>query len=98
MAVGKNTGIPVKKEESSGVKIPVSYTHLDVYKRQMYTFKITDPLAFYAHVAGNVEQRYTKAQLMEQCDMEFVNALDTALSMCSDEGFQYNELPKKRRV
>lgn len=85
-----------------GSATPMPYndpTYRGIYIRYfgMYTFKITDPLAFYAHVAGNVEQRYTKAQLMEQCDMEFVNALDTALSMCSDEGFQYNELPKKQR-
>ncbi|MEG0095580.1 MAG: hypothetical protein RR670_06030 [Erysipelotrichaceae bacterium] len=61
-----------------------------------YTFKVSDPLVFYANVSGNISNEYTKEALMEQCDAEFVNALDTTLSKCSDEGYQYNDLPKKQ--
>lgn len=85
-----------------GSATPMPYndpTYRGIYIRYfgMYTFKIVDPLAFYANVAANVEHSYTKDQLMQQCDLEFVNALDSTLSMCSDEGYQYNELPKKQR-
>ena len=85
-----------------GSATPMAYhdpTYRSIYIRYfgMYTFKISDPLVFYANVAGNVEDVYTKSQLLEQCDMEFINALDTALSMCSDEGYQFNDLPKKQR-
>ena len=33
---------------------------------------------------------------MQQCDAEFVNALDTALAKCGDEGYQFSDLPKRQ--
>lgn len=84
-----------------GSATPMPYrdpTYRGIYIRYFgqYTFKVSDPLVFYANVSGNVVNEYTKKQLMEQCDAEFVNALDVALSMCSDEGYQFNDLPKKQ--
>ncbi len=32
---------------------------------------------------------------MQQCDAEFVNALDTALAECADQGYVFSDLPKK---
>ncbi|MFV0395241.1 MAG: SPFH domain-containing protein [Coprobacillaceae bacterium] len=85
-----------------GTPTPMAYndpTYRGIYIRYfgMYSFKVVDPICFYANVAGNVSEVYTKDQLMTQSQAEFVNALDTAIAMCSDEGFQYNDLPKRQR-
>ena len=58
-----------------------------------YTFRIQDPVRFYANLSGNVSDVYTKTQLMQQCDAEFVNALDTALAECADQGYVFSDLP-----
>ena len=85
-----------------GSATPMSYndpTYRSIYIRYFgtYSFKISDPLAFYANISGNVTNVYTKNELMQQCDAEFVGALDEALAKCSDEGFQFNDLPKRQR-
>lgn len=85
-----------------GSASPMPYndpTYRGIYIRYYgsYTFKIMDPLAFYMNVAGNVQNRYTKEELMEQCNLEFINALDEAFAKCSDENYQYNDLPKRQR-
>ena len=85
-----------------GSQTPMSYndpTYRGIYIRYFgsYTFKIKDPILFYSSVAGNVTNTYTKQQLMEHADMEFIAALDETLAKCSDEGYQYNDLPKRQR-
>lgn len=84
-----------------GSATPMPYkdpTYRGIYIRYFgqYTFKIKDPIRFYTNIAGNVKDTYTKEELMSQCQAEFVNALDTALAKCSDEGYQFNDLPKKQ--
>lgn len=85
-----------------GSATPMPYndpTYRSIYIRYFgsYTFKITDPIRFYSNVCGNVKDMYTKEELMKQCDLEFVNALDETLAKCSDEGYQFNDLPKRQR-
>lgn len=84
-----------------GSATPMPYndpTYRGIYIRYFgqYTFKISDPIRFYTNIAGNVKDTYTKEELMSQCQAEFVNALDSTLAKCSDEGYQYNDLPKKQ--
>ncbi|MDD3049154.1 MAG: SPFH domain-containing protein [Bacilli bacterium] len=84
-----------------GSATPMAYkdpTYRGIYIRYFgqYSFKIADPIRFYSNIAGNVRDVYTKEELMRQCQAEFVNALDTTLAKCSDEGYQYNDLPKKQ--
>ncbi|NBK96837.1 MAG: SPFH domain-containing protein [Erysipelotrichia bacterium] len=84
-----------------GSASPMPYkdpTYRGIYIRYFgqYSFKISDPIRFYTNIAGNVENEYTKTELMSQCQAEFVNAIDTALAKCSDEGYQFNDLPKKQ--
>lgn len=62
-----------------------------------YSFKITDPIVFYTSIAGNVTDVYTREQLRSMCTDEFMTALDTALAMCSQEGFKFSQLPMKQR-
>ena len=84
-----------------GSASPMPYkdpTYRGIYIRYFgqYSFKISDPIRFYSNIAGNVSDTYTKSELMSQCQAEFVNALDTAIAKCSDEGYQFNDLPKKQ--
>lgn len=84
-----------------GTSTPMPYkdpAYRGIYIRYFgqYSFRIVDPIRFYTNIAGNVKEEYTKEELMSQCQAEFVNALDTALAKCSDEGYQYNDLPKKQ--
>lgn len=62
-----------------------------------YSFKITDPVAFFAAIAGNVSDVYTREQLTSACTDEFMTALDTALSMCAADGVKFSHLPSKQR-
>lgn len=84
-----------------GSATPMPYhdpVYRNIYIRYFgqYTFRIQDPIRFYSNLSGNVRDSYTKSQLMQQCDAEFVNALDTALAKCGDEGYQFSDLPKKQ--
>ena len=84
-----------------GSATPMPYhdpVYRNIYIRYFgqYTFRIQDPIRFYANLSGNVSDSYTKTQLMQQCDAEFVNALDTALAKCGDEGYQFSDLPKRQ--
>ncbi len=84
-----------------GTASPMAYkdpTYRGIYIRYFgtYTFKISDPVRFFTNIAANVSDVYTKDELMNQCKAEFINALDTALAKCADQGYQYNDLPKKQ--
>ena len=84
-----------------GSATPMPYhdpVYRNIYIRYFgqYTFRIQDPIRFYANLSGNVSDSYTKTQLMQQCDAEFVNALDTALAKCGYEGYQFSDLPKRQ--
>lgn len=84
-----------------GSATPMAYkdpTYRGIYIRYFgqYTFKITDPIIFYSNISGNVTSIYTKTELMQQAQAEFVNALDVSIARCADEGYQYNDLVKKQ--
>ncbi|MBO7514282.1 MAG: SPFH domain-containing protein, partial [Lachnospiraceae bacterium] len=59
-----------------------------------YTFKIVNPLLFYANVCGNVEAAYNKSNLTNQMRTEFVDALAPALSRVSDLEIRPSKLPQ----
>ena len=62
-----------------------------------YSFKICDPLIFFSALSGSVSDTYTRASLESICTDEFMTALDTALALCSNEGYKFSELPKRQR-
>ncbi len=86
-----------------GTQTPMPYddpyykTALYIRYFGQYSFKITDPILFYSHISGNVSDVYTREQLRGICTDEFMTALDTALAMCSTEGFKFSQLPLKQR-
>ena len=62
-----------------------------------YSFRICDPLIFFSALSGSVSDTYTRASLESLCTDEFLTALDTALALCSNEGYKFSELPKRQR-
>jgi membrane protease subunit (stomatin/prohibitin family) len=62
----------------------------------VYSFKIIDPLRFYASIAGNVRESYTAGELSEQSDTEFYTALDTSLGKLAVDGVKFSQLTSKQ--
>ena len=84
-----------------GSSSPMAYPdpeYKNIYIRYfgVYSFKISDPFAFISNIAGNVSDVYTKEQLMEQANAEFVSALDVALQGCASDGVVFSSLPSKQ--
>lgn len=58
----------------------------------VYSYKIADPLLFYANVCGNVEQDYTRDELDGQLKTEFISALQPAFGKLSDQEMRPNQI------
>lgn len=58
----------------------------------VYSYKIADPLLFYANVCGNVEQDYTREELDSQLKSEFISALQPAFGRLSELGLRPNQI------
>lgn len=58
-----------------------------------YSFKISDPIRFYSHVAGNISGIYRKDNLESQLKTELLSALQPAFFEIARQGIRYYELP-----
>ena len=58
----------------------------------VYSYKIANPLLFYANVCGNVEQDYTRDELDGQLKTEFISALQPAFGRLSDLEMRPNQI------
>ena len=59
----------------------------------LYSYRVADPLLFYANVCGNVEHPYTRSQVDAQLKTEFVSALQPAFAKISAMQVRPSELP-----
>ena len=59
----------------------------------VYSYRISNPLLFYANVCGNVEPEYRREELDHQLKTEFISALQPAFSKISDLEIRPNALP-----
>lgn len=59
----------------------------------VYSYKIADPLLFYANVCGNVESEYAKDKIEGQLKTEFVSALQPAFAKISEMEIRPSALP-----
>ncbi len=59
----------------------------------IYTFRLTDPLKFYAAVGGNVTHSFNKETLRDTMRSEFVSALGPALAKLSALELRPNQIP-----
>ena len=86
-----------------GTQTPMAYddpyykTALYIRYFGQYTFKIVDPLLFFASISGNVTDTYTSEELKATATDEFMTALDTALARLSADGIKFSRLPTMQR-
>ena len=59
----------------------------------IYSMKVSDPVALYRSVAGNVEDEFTVEQTNDQLRAEFVQALQPAFAQLSGMGIRPSALP-----
>jgi membrane protease subunit (stomatin/prohibitin family) len=58
-----------------------------------YSYRICDPILFYANVSGNVSDSYRRDSLDSQLKSELLTALQPAFAKISDMGIRYSSLP-----
>ncbi|WP_312613401.1 SPFH domain-containing protein [Oscillibacter sp.] len=58
-----------------------------------YSYRICDPLLFYANVCGNVESSYSRESIDGQLKSELMTALQPAFARISEMGIRYSALP-----
>ena len=58
----------------------------------VYSYRIADPLLFYANVCGNVSTQYDRCQLDSQLKAEFISALQPAFARLSDMELRPNQI------
>ena len=51
----------------------------------VFSYRLVDPLLFYANVCGNVERTYDRSEIDSQLKTEFLSALQPALAMLSEQ-------------
>ena len=59
----------------------------------IYSYRMADPLLFYANVCGNVERDYGRDQIDAQLKTEFISALQPAFAKISDLQVRPSALP-----
>lgn len=58
-----------------------------------YSYRVTNPVLFYANVCGNVTSTYTRDELDSQLKSELLTALQPAFARISAMGIRYSMLP-----
>ena len=58
-----------------------------------YSYHISNPVLFYTHVCGNVQEDYPREKLDSQLKTELLTALQPAFAKISDLGVRYSALP-----
>ena len=58
-----------------------------------YSYKIVNPILFYANVCGNVKDTYNRSEIDAQLKTELMTALQPAFAKISEAGIRYSALP-----
>lgn len=58
-----------------------------------YSYRITDPILFYANVCGNVSDSFDRGRIDSQLKSELLTALQPAFAKISGMGIRYSALP-----
>lgn len=58
-----------------------------------YSYKIVNPMLFYANVCGNVTDVYNRSEIDSQLKTELLTALQPAFAKISEMGIRYSSLP-----
>jgi len=85
---GTSTPIPFRVVDTNiGLDIDVSIRCFGTF-----SYKIADPILFYANVAGNVTESYTRSQLDDQLKTEFIAGLQPGFGRLSNLGLRPNQI------
>ncbi|MBO4355990.1 MAG: SPFH domain-containing protein [Clostridia bacterium] len=74
--------------EQLGYKLSV-----DLRCNGVYSYKMADPLLFYANVCGNVASEYRRSEIDTRLKGELIDALQPALAVLSANGVSYDQIP-----
>ena len=86
---GTATPIPFRVvDRNIGLDIDVS-----VRCNGLYSYKISNPLLFYANVCGNIEGDYYRSELESQLKAEFISALQPSFAAISAMEIRPNAIP-----
>ena len=86
---GTATPIPFRVvDRNIGLDIDVS-----IRCNGLYSYKITNPLLFYANVCGNIEGDYHRSEIESQLKAEFVSALQPSFAAISAMEIRPNAIP-----
>ncbi len=58
-----------------------------------YSYRIVNPMVFYANVCGNISHVYTRDQIDSMLKSELLTALQPAFARISEMGIRYSSLP-----
>ena len=83
---GTATPIPFRVVQQN----PFIETEVDMRMNGTYVYRLTDPLAFYKNIAGNVSGDFRRDQLATQMKAELLAALNPALAKISEAGVRYS--------
>lgn len=85
---GTSTPIPFRVvDRNIGLDIDVSIRCFGTF-----SYKITDPILFYANVCGNVQESYYRSEIDDQLKTEFISALQPGFGKLSGMGLRPNEV------
>lgn len=59
----------------------------------IYSYRITNPLLFYANVCGNIENYYDRSEIDPQLKTEFIGALQPAFARLSELELRPSQIP-----
>ncbi|MCL2236074.1 MAG: SPFH domain-containing protein [Defluviitaleaceae bacterium] len=86
---GTPTPIPFRVvDENIGLDIDIS-----IRCSGQYSYRLTNPLLFYANVCGNVADAYNRSEIDGQLKSELLTKLKPALARVSEMGIRYSSLP-----
>ena len=86
---GTQNPIPFRAVDSKiGLDLDVSIRCAGVY-----SYRVTDPLKFYANVCGNVSSSFKRGEIDAQLKAEFISALQPAFGRLSQLELRPNQIP-----
>ncbi len=68
------------------------YQNIYIRYYGVYDFKITNPFAFVSYIKDEMNDTFTKEDLMEKVNSEFIKALDASLQKCAKDKIVYSNL------
>ncbi len=90
------TGLKFGTSQSVPYDDPV-YQSINIRYFGQSSVKLTDPIAFYTNVCGNVTESYSITELwLNQLKSEFMMHLSQTFALLARDGIKYNQIPQEQ--